>query len=315
MTQVIVFVAFFVTLPSVGAAQDSVRPRRILTVEVGGGNDTIARFAAQAWGTVLGQRVLVENRPGASGVIAAETVIRAAPDGHTLLALGMSLWVLPLLQSVPYDPLNDLAPVTLVATSPNVLVVNPALPVKSARELIALAHARPGQLNYATAGSGSTGHLAIELFRSMAKIDMVRIAYKGGAPAMTDLISGQVQLAITSTGSLGGHAKSGRLRALAVTSAAATPLVPGVPTIASAGLPGYELVSAYGLFAPAKTPLALIARLQQEIARGLQTPEIQERYFNTGSEVVASTSREFAAAIQADIVKLGKLIREANIRL
>ena len=300
----------------VGAhAQDpAAKPRRIVTIEAGGGNDTAARFTAQAWSNSLGQRVIVENRAGASGVIAAETVIKAAPDGLTLLSMSSSLWILPLMQSVPYDPVKDLQPVTLVVNSPNILVVNPALPVKSVRELIALAKARPGQLNYSTAGTGSAGHLAIELFKSMAAIDMVRIAYKGGAPAMTDLISGQVQLSITSSGSLGGHAKSGRLRALAVTSAKPTALAPGLPTIASAGLPGYELVSTYGIFAPAKTPAAVIARINQEMLRGLQSADIKERFFSTGSEVVAGTPQEFAAVIQSDVIKLGKLIREANIK-
>jgi tripartite-type tricarboxylate transporter receptor subunit TctC len=315
MMQVFVFTALFVFCWYNAHAQDSTaKPRRIVTIEVGGGNDTVARLVAQGWSQQLNQRVIVENRGGASGVIAAETVIKAAPDGHTLLSLSGSLWILPLMQNVPYDPVKDLAPVALAVNSPNVLVVNPALPVKTVRELITLAKARPGQLNYATAGTGSGGHLAIELFKSMARVDMVRIAYKGGAPAMTDLISGQVQLSITSTGTLGGHVKTGRLRALAVTSAKPTDLAPGLPTIASAGLPGYELVSTYGIFAPAKTPAAIVSRLHQEITRGLQSPEIKERFFNTGSEIVGAAPQEFAAVIQSDIAKLGKLIREANIR-
>lgn len=296
---------------SVLAQDPTTKPRRIVTIEVGGGNDTAARFTAQAWSNQLGQRVIVENRGGASGVIAAETVIKSAPDGNTLLSMSGSLWILPLMQKVPYDPVHDLMPVVLVVNSPNILVVNPALPVKSVRELIALAKARPGQLNYSTAGTGSAGHLAMELLKSMAAINVVRIAYKGGAPAMTDLISGQVQLSITSTGSLGGHAKSGRLRALAVTSAKPTALAPGLPTIAGAGLPGYELVSTYGVFAPAKTPAAVIARINQDIVRGLQSADIKDRFFSTGSEVVAGTPQEFAAVIQSDITKLGKLVREA----
>jgi tripartite-type tricarboxylate transporter receptor subunit TctC len=315
MRQVFVFTLLFFNCPARVCAQDvTAKLRRIVTIEVGGGNDTVARLAAQGWGNQLNQRVIVENRGGASGMIAAETVIKAAPDGNTLLSLSGSLWILPLMQNVPYDPVRDLAPVMLVVTSPNVLVINPALPVKSVREFIALARARPGQLNYATAGTGSGGHLAMELLKSMAAIDIVRIAYKGGAPAMTDLISGQVQVSITSTGTLGGHVKSGRLRALAVTSAQPTALAPGLATIASAGLPGYELVSTYGIFAPAKTPPAIVTRVNQEIARGLQNADIRERYFNTGSEVVAGSPQEFSAVIQSDIIKLGKLIREANIR-
>lgn len=296
-------------------AQDvATKLRRIITIEAGGGNDTTARLIAQGWSGQLGQRVIVENRGGASGIIAAETVIKAAPDGYTLLSISSSLWLLPFMQSVPYELSRDLIPVALATTAPNILVVNPALPVRSVGELIALAKARPGQLNYGTAGSGSAGHMAMELFKSMARVDMVRIAYKGGAPAMTDLISGQVQLSITSTGTLGGHVKSGRLRALAVTSARPTALAPGLPTIASAGLPGYVLVSTYGLFAPAKTPASAITRINQDIVRGLQTTDIRERFFNTGTEVVGSTPQEFASAIQSDMTRLGTLIRDTNIR-
>lgn len=316
MPQVIAFVALYLaTLGNAGAQDTTPKPRRIVTIEVGGGNDTAARFTAQAWGNVLGQRVIVENRGGASGMIAADAVIKSAPDGNTLLSMSGSLWILPLMQKTPYDPVQDLTPVVLVVNSPNILVVNPALPVKSVRELIALAKARPGQLNYSTAGTGSAGHLAVELFKAMAGVDVVRIAYKGGAPAMTDLISGQVQLSITSTGSLGGHAKSGRLRALAVTSAKPTALAPGLPTIASAGLPGYELVSTYGLFAPGKTPSSVVSRINHEVVRGLQAQDIRDRFFSTGSEVVAGTPQEFAVVIQSDMVKLGKLIREANIKM
>jgi tripartite-type tricarboxylate transporter receptor subunit TctC len=296
-------------------AQDTTnKPRRIVTIDAGGGNDTVARLVALAWSNQLGQRVIVENRGGASGIIAGETVVKATADGLTLLSMSGSLWLLPFMQNVPYDPVKDLAPVTLSVNSPNILVVNPALPVKSVKELIALAKARPGQLNYSTAGTSSGGHLAMELFKSMAGLDILRIAYKGGAPAMTDLISGQVQLSITSTGTIGGHIKSGRLRALAVTSAQPTALAPGLPTIASAGLSGYEVVSTYGIFAPAKTPPNVVARINREIVRGLNTPEIKERFFTTGSEVVAGTPQEFTAVIAAEQAKLGKLIRDVNIR-
>lgn len=305
-------------LCSVACAQDFAgKPRRIVTIEAGGGNDHVARLIALGLNnqnSPASPRVIVENRGGANGIIAGETVVRATPDGHTLLSMSSSLWLLPFMQAVPYDPVKDLLPVTLAVNSPNVLVVNPALPVKSVRELIALAKARPSQLNYSTAGTGSGGHLAAELFKSMAGADIVRIAYKGGAPAMTDLISGQVQLSFTSTGTLGSHVKSGRLRALAVTSAKPTALAPGLPTIASTGLMGYELVSTYGVFAPAKTPESVMSRLNQEIVRALRTPEIQERFFHAGSEVVANTPQEFAAVIAADRLKLGNLIRDANIQ-
>jgi tripartite-type tricarboxylate transporter receptor subunit TctC len=186
--------------------------------------------------------------------------------------------------------------------------------VTSVRQLIALARARPGALNYSTAGAGSSGHLSAELFKSMAGVDIVRVSYKGGAAAMTDLISGQVQLSFTSTGSAGAHVQSGRLRALAVTSAKPSALFPGLASIAAAGLPGYELISTYGVFVPAKTPAAVIERLHQEIARALQLPEIKERYFRAGAEVVARSPQEFVAVIRSDMQRLGKLIREARIR-
>ncbi len=290
------------------------KPRRIVTLEAGGGNDNVARLLALGLTNEGGGRVIVENRGGASGVVAAETVIKAAPDGLTLLSISGSLWTLPLMQPVPYDPVQDLMPVTLAVSSPNILVVNPALPVKTVRQLIALAKARPGALNYSTAGAGSSGHLSAELFRVMAGVDLVRVAYKGGAASMTDLISGQVQMSFTSTGSAGGHVQSGRLRALAVTSAKPSALLPGVPPVATEGLPGYELVSTYGVFAPARTPAAVIERINQGLVRALRTPEIKERFFKAGAEVVASSPQEFAVVIRSDTQKLGKLIRDAKIR-
>lgn len=290
------------------------KARRIVTLEAGGGNDNVARLLALGLSNEGGGRVIVENRGGASGVVAAETVVKAVPDGLTLLSISGSLWTLPLMQSVPYDPVQDLMPVTLAVSSPNILVVNPALPVKTVRQLIALAKARPGALNYSTAGAGSSGHLSAELFRVMASVDIVRVAYKGGAASMTDLISGQVQMSFTSTGSAGGHVQSGRLRALAVTSAKPSALLPGVPTIAEEGLPGYVLVSSYGVLAPARTPAAVIERLNLGIVRALRAPEIKERFFKAGAEVVASTPQEFVAVIRSDMQKLGKLIRDAKIR-
>jgi tripartite-type tricarboxylate transporter receptor subunit TctC len=308
------FVAIALTASRVEAQDIPSKPRRIVTLEAGGGNDNVARLLALGLANDGGGRVIVENRGGASGVVAAETVIKAAPDGQTLLSISGSLWTLPLMQSVPYDVVQDLAPVVLAVSSPNILVVNPALPVKTVRQLIALAKARPGALNYSTAGAGSSGHLSAELFRTMAGVDIVRVAYKGGAASMTDLISGQVQISFTSTGSAGGHVQTGRLRALAVTSAKRSALFPELPPVAAAGLPGYELVSTYGVFAPARTPSAVIERINHSIVRALRTLEIQERFFKAGAEVVAGSPQEFAVVIRSDMQKLGKLIRDAKIR-
>lgn len=290
------------------------KPIRIVTIEVGGGNDTIARLIAQGLSSQTGQPVIVENRGGASGIIAGETVVKAAPDGYTLLSISGSMWTLPFMQSVPYDPAKDLLPVSLAVSSPNILVVNPELPARSVRELIALARAKPGALNYSTAGSGSSGHLSAELFKAMAGVDIVRVSYKGGAGAMTDLVGGRVQVSFTSAASASSFVKSGKLRALAVTSAKSSELAPGLPPIASEGLPGYELISTYGVFAPARTPAAVISRLNQGIVKSLLTADLKEKFFKTGAEIVASSPQEFAAIIQSDMSKLGKLIRDAGIK-
>ncbi len=294
------------------SAQDfPTKPIRIVTAEVGGGNDFATRIVAQGLGA-LGQPVVVDNRP--SGVIPGSIVSKAPPDGYTLLSYGVSLWIAPLLQDgIPYNPVRDFAPVTLVANSPGVLVVYPGLPVKSAQELIALAKARPGYLNYASTSTGSPPHLAAELFKFMAGVDVVRILYKGMGPALIDLMSGQVHVAFGTASSATPHIRSGRLRALAVTSAQPTPVFPGLPTLA-ATLPGYEAGSVYGVFAPARTPAAIINRLNREIVRHLQTAEVKERFLNVGVDVIGSTPAELAAAVRSDRERLGKMIKDAGIR-
>jgi tripartite-type tricarboxylate transporter receptor subunit TctC len=295
----------------VSAQNFPTKPIRIVSAEVGGGNDFAARVVAQGL-SALGQPVIVENRP--SGVIPGSIVAKAPPDGYTLLAYGVSLWIAPLLQDdIPYDPVGDFAPVTLVANSPGVLVVYPGLPVKSAGELIALAKAKPGQLNYASTSTGSPPHLAAELFKFMAGVDIMRILYKGMGPALIDLISGQVHLAFGTASSATPHIKSGRLRALAVTCAQPTPVFPGLPALAST-LPGYEAGSIYGVFAPARTPAAIVNRLNREIVRHLQTAEVKERFLNVGVDVVGSSPAELAAAVKSDRERLGKMIRDAGIR-
>jgi tripartite-type tricarboxylate transporter receptor subunit TctC len=294
------------------SAQDfPTRPIRIVSAEVGGGNDFAARVVAQ--GLVgLGQPVIVENRP--SGVIPGSIVAKAPPDGHTLLAYGVSLWIAPLLQDgLPYDPVRDFAPVTLVASSPGVLVVYPGVAANSAKELIALAKARPRHLNYASTSTGSPAHLAAELFKFMAGVDIVRISYKGAAPALIDVMSGQVHLTFGTASSSTPHIRTGKLRALAVTSAMPTAVFPGLPTLAST-LPGYEAGSTYGVFVPAKTPVPIINRLNREIVRHLQTAEVKERFLNVGVDTVGSSPGELAATIISDRVRLGKMIKDAGIR-
>jgi len=289
------------------------KPIRVMTSPPGGGSDYVARQVAQGISGPLGQQVIIENRPG--GSFAGEAVSRAAPDGYTLIYYGSALWLLPLMRKdVPYDTVRDFAPITLTTIQPNVLVVHPTLPVKNVKDLIALAKARPRELNYAAGGSGSSGHLAAEMFKNMAKLDIVRIPYKGQGPATIDLVAGQIQLTFGTAGSVAAHMKSGRLRALAVTTAEPSALVPGLPTIAASGVPGYEAAQVSGLLAPARTPAALINRLNLEIVRFLTRPEVKERMFGTGVEVVASTPEAFGAKIKSEISRMGKIIREANIR-
>lgn len=290
------------------------KPIRIVTAEAGGGADFMARLLAQGYTASLGQQSVVDNRGGASGAIAAQAVAKSAPDGYTLLFYSNGMWTLPLLQDVPYDAIKDFLPVVCVASSPNIVVVHPSLPVKSIKDLIALAKARPGELNYSMGGTGTTPHLAAELFKSMANVNIVRVNYKGAGPALNDLIGGQVQLTFATTASGAPHVKSGRLRALAVTSAEPSTLVPGLPTIAASGLPGYESIASYGLFAPAKTQIALVQRLNEETVKLLNTPDVKQKLFNISVEVVGGSPEAFAGMIKIEINKWGKVVRDAGIR-
>ena len=313
---------FFVALAALTFAGNATRaqeypnrPVHIVTSEPGGGNDFAARMIAQALSVSLGQQLIVDNHGAASGAIAGEMVARAVPDGYTLLLYGSNIWLLPFLRnSVPYDPVRDLAPVTLAVRAPNILVVHPALRVTSVQELIALARARPGALNYGTGAIGSSSQIATELFKAMGRLNIVQIPYKGNGIALNALIAGEVQLAFATAGSVAAHIKSGRLRALAVTSSQPSPLLPGLPTVASAGLPGYEAMSIVGIFAPAKTPEAVIARLNQETVRVLNSAELKERFLKSGVETVGSTPEEFGAVVRSEMARLGKVIRDANIR-
>jgi tripartite-type tricarboxylate transporter receptor subunit TctC len=289
------------------------KPIRIVTGPSGSGSDIVARLLAQSMSPRLGQQAIVDNR---AGIIAVETAAKAPPDGYTLLVYGSVVWLEPLLRDhVAWDPVRDLSPITLAARSPNVLLVNPSLPVTSVNDLIALARAKPGELSYASAGSGTTAQLAAELFKSMAGgLNIVHVPYKGAGPAMTDLMSGQVHLSFVVAASAIPHMKSGKLKALAVTTAEPSALVPGLPTVAASGLPGYESVLTIGAFAPATISAGLIARLNQEMVRALNTPEVKEKLFNTGTEVVGSSPQMLLAAGQSDMARWGKVIRDAGIR-
>ncbi len=310
------YIVAALVVSSTTVAQDyPVRTVRIVTAEAGGSNDIATRIIAQPLGAALGQQFIVENMGQASGVIAAQTVARATPDGYTLILYGASLWLLPFFRdNVPFDLARDFAPVIWTNRGPNLLVVHPSVPVKSVRELILLARARPGALNYGSSSLGAANHLAAELFKSMAHVDITHIPYKGTAPALNDVIGGQLQLMFPNAPSAGPHVKSGKLRGLAITSAQQSPLYPELPTVAATGLPGFEAVSIYGVFAPAKTPPAVIAKLNAEIGRVLLRGEVRERFAGIGVETVGGTPAEFAAVVQVETVKWGKVIRDAGIR-
>jgi tripartite-type tricarboxylate transporter receptor subunit TctC len=284
---------------------------RLVSPEVGGGGDLLARLVAQGLTTAFGQQVIVDNR----GLLGAEIVAKAPPDGYTVLVYSNVIWLLPFLRdNVAWDPIRDFAPVTAAAEIPNLLTVHPSLPVATVKELVALAKRRPGQLNYSSASAGSAVHLSAELFNRMAGVDIVRIPYKGSGPAVSALLAGQVEMTFAIASSVIPHVRAARLRAIALTGSRPSSIVAGVPTIAEAGLPGYEAIQTIGFLAPARTPPDIVARLQQETARVLARPEVRDRLLNVGAEPVGSTPAEFTGLIKADMAKWGKLIREAGIR-
>jgi len=291
------------------------KPIRLVTAEPGGGNDFAARLIVQGLGGSLGQPMIVDNRGGAGGIIAADIVAKAQPDGYTLLLYANNIWIIPLLRSnAPFDVIRDFAPITWAAKSPNTVVVHPALPVKSVEDLIAHARARPGELNYGSGGSGSSTHLAVELLKSMAGVNIVRVPFRGNAPALNALFAGEVHLMIATAGTVAPHLKSGRLRALAVTSAQPSPLAPGLPTVAASGLPGYESIQIYGVFAPGRTSSVIVKRLHDEIVRVLGRADVKEKFLAAGVEPVGSTPQQLAATIKSEIVRMSKVIKDAGIR-
>ena len=293
------------------AAQNyPVKPIRMLAPEVGGASDIVARLIAQGLSANLGQQVVVDNR----GLLAPEIGAKTPPDGYTLVAFGSPLWLTGYMRAnVTWDPVRSFEPVSLVASSPNVLVIHPSLPARSVKELIALAKSRPGELNYGTGSTGASTHLSGELLKSMAGINIVRVPYKGNGPALNALIGGQLHFMFGNAGAVVPYLNSGRLRALAVTSAEPSPLVPGLPTVAASGLPGYQTDVPTGIFTPASTPAAIISQLHKEVVRVLSQPEVKERFFNIGVDVVGGTPAQFAAYIKADMAKWGKVIKDAGI--
>jgi tripartite-type tricarboxylate transporter receptor subunit TctC len=288
-----------------------VKPVRIVTAEVGSGNDLVARAIALSISGNLGQQFIVDNR----GFMGSEIAARSAPDGYTLLCYGAPMWLSPFLRArVPWDPLKDFAPVTLTVDTPNILVVHPSIAAKSSDELIALAKAKPGEFNYGASSVGATPHLAAELYKAMTGIHIVRVAYRGSGAALNGLIASQVQIMFPNAGAAMPLVKSNRLRALAVTSLQPSPLAPGLPTLTSSGVPGYQSSSPFGMFAPARTPDVIIKKLNQEIVRVLSRNDLRERLFNAGMEVVAGAPAQLTATMKSEMARWGKLIKDANIR-
>jgi len=311
------FVILGMAVAAVACAQNyPVKPIRLVSpYPPGGANDILARIVGQKLGENLGQQIVIENRGGATGNIGAEYVAKAAPDGYTILmgqASNLTINV-SLMSKMPYDPVRDLAPVTLVATTPNLLVVHPSLPVRTVKELIDLAQARPGAINYASNGAGTLSHLTGELFKLQTGTNLAHIPYKGGPPAVIDLVAGQVSVLFTAIPTAVTQVRAGRLRAIAVTGLKRVDAIKEVPTVAET-VPGFESSQWWGMFAPPGTPADIIDKLNAEVARMLVDAEVKARFANEGADAIGGNPREFAAYLKADYEKWGKVVKEAGIR-
>ena len=290
--------------------------RMIVAVPPGGPADTLARLVAPKLTETLGQTVVIDNRPGANGIIAYETTARATPDGYTFTAVAAGVVINPsLYRNVPYDPLRDFAPITLGITVPNILVVHPSVAASSVKELIGLAKAKPGTVTFASAGNGTSGHLALELFRMTGGIDVIHVPYKGGGPALAEVLAGQVQALFSIALAAMPQIRAGKLRALAITSAKRSPVAPGLPTVAEAGFAGYEVIGWFGWLAPVATPRAIVARLHGELVRALKAPDVRERLLSQSTEPVGNTPQEFAAFMRSEHAKWAKIIKAANVKV
>jgi tripartite-type tricarboxylate transporter receptor subunit TctC len=306
-------------LSGLAAAAESYpgRPvRMIVAVPPGGPADTLARLVGPRLGEALGQTVVIDNRPGANGIIAYEMAARAVPDGYTFVLVAAGVAINPsLYRKVPYDPVKDFAAITQGVSVPNILIVHPSVPATSVRELISVANARRGELTFASAGNGTSGHLALELFRQLAKIDVVHVPYKGGGPALAEVIAGQVQALFSIALAATPQLKAGKVRALAISSAQRSPVAPDLPTIAESGFPGFEVIGWFGWLAPAATPKDIVARLNREIVSVLQQRQVRERLAGMSTVPVGNTSKQFGDFIRAERDKWGKVIRRAGIKL
>ena len=286
------------------------KPIRMLAPQAGGAGDVAARVIAQGLTNRMGQQVIVDNR---AQIIGAEAVKGAAPDGYTIFQGSGSFFLGPLMRKTSYDPVADFSPITLATSAPALLVATPSLPAKTVRELIALANAKPGELNYGSGAAGGGTHLAMELFKTMAKVNIVRIPYTGDGPVTIALIANQIHVAFVNTGSVLPHVKAGRVRGLGIASAKPSALLPEMPTVASAGLPGFESGSLVVVVAPLKTPAAIIKKLNQEIVRVLNTQDVKEKFFSNGVEIVGSTPQQLTARMKSERASAAKIIKDAGL--
>jgi tripartite-type tricarboxylate transporter receptor subunit TctC len=301
---------------SSGRAYPSKPIRMIVPWSPGGTSDTIARILGQKMTETWGQQIVIDTRPGASGIIGTEIAMRAPADGYTLLHANMSQWATnPSLYKTSYDTLRDFAPVSMVATAPQLLVVHPGVAAKSVQELIALAKGKPGALNFGSGGAGTLSYPAGEMFKTLAGVNLLHIPYKGTILALNDLLAGQLQVVFSDMPIALPHAKSGRVRALAVTSAKRTPLLPEMPTVAESGVPGYAIDNSWGVFARRSVPPGIVAKLNAEIVRIHELHEVRERYASLGLEAVSSTPQKFSQVIEADAGKLSKIIKATGAKV
>jgi tripartite-type tricarboxylate transporter receptor subunit TctC len=309
--------AFCLCNPALSAETYPSRPIHfVVPYPAGGPLDLVARLLAQKMGESMKQPVVVENKPGAGGNLGAQYVARSSPDGYTILMGAVATHAInpTLYANLPYDPVKDFAPITEVATTPNVLVVNPSVPARTLREFIAHAKAHPGMLNFGSGGSGSAGHLAGELFKSVAGVEMTHVPYKGAAPAVQDLVAGQVQLMFDNLASASAQVKAGRTRAVAVTGTRRSALLPEVPTFDESGLPGFDIGTWFGVFVPAATPREARQRLHAEITRALALPDVRETMLGMGAEPVGNSPEAFAAFIAAEAAKYAKVVKASGAR-
>jgi len=289
--------------------------RIIIGFPPGGATDLVSRLMAPKYVEIFKQQFIVDNRSGANGVIASDLAAKAAPDGHTIhLATIGTLVISPAITRVPYDPIKDFAPISQAVALQNIFIVHPTLPAKSLKEMIALAKAKPGALNFATSGQGSPGHLAGELFKSMARVNIVHVPYKGGGPALIDLVAGHVEIFVAVISTAVPQVKAGKARALAVTGGKRVAALPDVPTVAETGIKGYEATNWYGYVAPADTPRPIIERLHKETVAILNMPDVREALLSRGIEAAPSSPAEFAAYIRAESAKWGKVIKQTGIK-